>query len=268
MRTNSYRVALGTVVLGLVGCSGAGTRSWNPDSWSYRTDTDDPITLQVAAPVAIDVESFNGNVVINADELLTALTVTVTREARHGYGRKDEADASLAEIDYTVELVPGKLGQILEIRTWSTHAEPYFQRAHVQIDLPVADGVFVRTQRGIVYATNIEGTVDIVTTQGDVRVMTNLPMRREVTITNQEGDIDYRVRGESTGALDCEAIRGQVDQRVQYGRLIVHPPTDHDTLLATLNYGENPIRLRTVDGDIRVAVVQDPTHVGTFIFEP
>jgi len=36
----------------------------------------------------------------------------------------------------------------------------------------------------------------------------------------------------------------------------------------TLNDGENPIRLRTVDGDIRIAVVSNPTNIGTYIIQP
>lgn len=250
-------------------CGGLPPRAlWHPDTWSHRKAKDQPIVLEVARPVAIDVESFNGDVIITADERLTAATVTILREATHGYRRKEEAEASLAEIDYSLALVPGELGQVLQVRTWTTHAEPHFQRAHILIDVPEVDGITVRAQRGNVFVTNIEGAVDISTSQGDVRVMTNLPMRRAVTITIRQGNIDYRVRGESTGALDCQAIRGRVDHRVMTGRLIIDPDRDKGRLRATLNDGDNPITLRTADGDIRIAVVDNPTEVGWLIVEP
>ena len=130
------------------------------------------------------------------------------------------------------------------------------------------DGITVRAQRGNVSVTNIEGAVDISTSQGNVRVMTDLPMRQAVTITIRQGNIDYRVRGESSGALDCQAIRGRVDHRVRTGRLIIEPDRDKGRLRAILNDGDNPITLRTADGDIRIAVVDNPTEVGSLIFEP
>ncbi|MCH8342538.1 MAG: DUF4097 family beta strand repeat protein [Planctomycetes bacterium] len=263
-------VALTTLVL-VAGCDSRGTFShvpWHPDTWSYHKAEDQPIVLEVARPVAIDVESFNGDVIITADDQLTNATVSILREATHGYRRKEEAQASLAEIDYSLALVPGEFGQVLQVRTWTTHAEPHFQRAHILIDVPEVDGITVRAQRGNVFVTNIEGPVDISTSQGNVRLMTNLPMRRAVTITIRQGNIDYRVRGESSGALDCQAIRGRVDHRVMTGRLIIEPDRDKGRLRATLNDGDNPITLRTADGDIRIAVVDNPTEVGWLIVEP
>jgi hypothetical protein len=67
--------------------------------------------------------------------------------------------------------------------------------------------------------------------------------------------------------LDCVARDGNVAYRARQGRLIVSEVTP-DRLRATLNDGENPIRLRTTGGDIRVAVVHNPTEVGEKIVDP
>ena len=101
--------------------------------------------------------------------------------------------------------------------------------------------------------------------EGDVRVMSNQAMIRPVTIVNRNGDIDYRVRGESSARFDCETVDGRVYQKVRYGRLKTMSPTDRDSFNGTLNDGDNPVRLRTVNGDIRVAVVYNPEQVGEFI---
>ncbi len=272
MRTHAVCAGLAgaVTIVAMAGCSSTVPLHlpWDIDTWSYRNAEDDPIILDVGGPISVDVESFNGSVTIKADDKLDKATIRIVREATHGFRRRDEADASLAEIDYAVELIPSQLGHRLAVRTWTIHPEPHFQRAHVYIEAPAVDGVTVRTRRGSVYATDIEGIVEIETSEGDVRVMTSLPLRQAVSISNREGDIDYRVRGESSGAFDCEAVRGQVDYRVLYGRLIVHRGTDHDSMLATFNNGTNPIRLRTVDGNIRIAIVHNPTRVGTFIFHP
>jgi len=192
--------------------------------------------------------------------------VTIRRVAIHGAGRQEEAEASLSQIDYIVEVVPGDLGQVLRIRTFTTHAEPHFQRADIHIDVPAVDGVFVRTERGDVVAINIEGEVDIANKLGDVRIMTNLPMKRSVTIVNSEGDIEYRVRGESTGVFDCTADGGRVEHRVKYGTFRIAPNRRSGRLQAALNQGDNLIDLRTQDGNIFIAVVADPTAVGILLF--
>ena len=226
------------------------------------------LTLDVAGCVTIDVESFNGDVVVRADASLSRATVRFVRVALHGAGRGVEASQSLEAITCRASIVPGNLGQTLQVRTSTSHPEPHFQRVHVFIDVPSVDGLRIVTSRGSVRARNISGEVSIETSGGNVRVMTAQPMTRPVTIINDGGDIDYRIRGESRGTFDCESIEGRLIHRVLYGTMRIHPGTDQNSLKATLNDGKNLIRLRTVRGDIRIAVVADPEAVGILIFEP
>ena len=164
-------------------------------------------------------------------------------------------------------MIPGDLGPVLQVRTWSDGPEPHFQRAHLTINVPGAENVRVQTTRGRVYAIDIQGAVDISTTGGDVRVMTNWAMRDAVTITNEDGDIDYRVRGDSTGDFVAETADGQVRSRVRRGVFDITEQRGH-RMIATLNGGGNPIHLKTVEGDVRVAVVHNPTEVGIYIIDP
>ncbi|MHC5005927.1 MAG: DUF4097 family beta strand repeat-containing protein [Planctomycetota bacterium] len=268
MRIRTLALILGAVAwLGGCGTGGFLRHPFDPSAWGDHFQEDDPLILNVTGPVAIDVESFGGDVIITANEKLTEATVTVRREARHGSSRRKEAKASLAEIGYSAVVVPGESGPVLEVRTWTGHPEPYFQRAHLEINVPAATGVTVRSRDGLVAAVDIEGAVDIECAAGDVRVMTNRPMWQAVTVINDQGDIDYRVRGESTGLLDCETQDGELLYRARQGRFIVSEVTP-TMLRATLNEGENPIRLRTTGGNIRVAVVHNPTEVGEKIVDP
>lgn len=236
------------------------------DSIAYEDIHDDPIIVDVTGPMEVDVESFNGDVVVEVNDELDHGIVTFTREATHGYGRTEEAARSLADISASMDITGGELGQVLMVRTSTEHAEPHFQRVKVKIELPEVEGLRVRTRNGGVRAVGISGPIDIETDDGDVRVMTYFAIDDPVTIVNHSGDIDLRIRGESMGELDFQALRGRVFSRVKYGRLRVHPGTDHDTFLATFNDGVNPIVLRTADGDVRFAVVADPMAVGQFIF--
>ena len=135
------------------------------------------------------------------------------------------------------------------------------------IDAPALTNVTIHTSRGYVETSNVEGSVDIRTDEGDVRCFTYLPVTNPVTIVNNGGDIDLRMRGESSCSLDAETIDGRVVQRVRYGELIV-TETGEDFLRAILNGGDSPVVLRTVDGDIRIAVVPDPFAVGKYIVDP
>jgi hypothetical protein len=265
--------ALGLLISAACGCSQLEDAMFNIGAWAGDTAdsladvkvSDDPMLIDVSGPLGVDVKNFAGDVVIDSNPTLERATVTITRYATHGYQRTDEAEVSLDTIDYSVELVPGELGQRLEIRTWTTHDEPYFQRVRIKVEAPDIEGIHVRNEHGKVRARDIAGAVDIVTGGGDVRVMSTRPMTRPVTIINNDGDIDYRVRGESTGRLDLQALRGRAFADIRHGDVRVLPGTDHDTVIATFNEGENPIVMRAADGDIRLVVVPDPTHVGKMI---
>ncbi len=227
-----------------------------------------PILLATQGPVAVDVVSFSGDVTVNADPSLPWATIAVRRRATHGIRRNEEAQDSLANIQYSARIVEGEHGPVLQVRIWTTDKEPWFQRADVVINLPRVRGLTVRTTNGMIEALNIDGEIDIECSNGDVRVMTNLRMRRAVTIHNDRGNIDYRVPYGSTAAFACHSTGGSVDGRIRQGRYIVHAGTDHATLVATLNEGTNPVKLTTTEGDIRIAVVEKPTDVGSFIVTP
>jgi hypothetical protein len=238
----------------------------NPVTWADRRIDDEPRIFEGVGPLSVDVESFNGDVMITGDNRLQTVTVQVVRESVHGYGRSDEGKESLADIAWTADLVPGELGQVLQVRTQTSNPEPHFQRAHVVITAPVVDGIKVKTATGRVEAVAIQGQVDITAAESDVRVMTDLPMTRAVTIVIRDGDIDYRVRPESSAKFDAQTIDGRVTHRIK-GDLVILPPLNHDRFNAVLNDGKNPVILRTVDGDIRIRVVSDPQSVGEYIFD-
>jgi hypothetical protein len=242
--------------------------AWAGDAADSLADVkvnDDPMMIEVSGPLRVDVVNFSGDVIVDANPKLEQAVVTITRYATHGYERTGEAEASLSAIDYSVELVPGELGQQLEIRTWTTHDEPYYQRVRIQIDAPEIDGLYVRNALGKVKARDISGEIDVVTGGGDVRITSTRSLTRSVTIINNDGSIDYRVRGESSGSLDLEALRGRTFADIRYGDVRVLPGTTHTAFKGRFNGGDNPVVMRAADGDIRLVVVPDPNAVGTMI---
>lgn len=228
-----------------------------------------PPTQPLREVVHFDIELFQGDVVIEADPSLKELKVSMTRESHHGVTRVNEAKDALEAIGASAETVDDERGRTLRIRASTTHPEQHFQKANIHIKAPAVGDVRIRTRRGQIELTDIQGTVDIETSDEDVIVMTNWPMTQPVTILTSRGDIDYRVRAESTGAFDAHSLGGKVLFRQRYGRwLMKDAGSTRDRVVATLNGGENPITLRTVNGMIRVAVVHDPVAEGTFIVDP
>lgn len=272
-----YRTIVTRVILlALTGATLAGcwTRGGPADPRVMPMDTliwpstgDEPMVLDVSGPVELDVETFNGNVVITADDRYQGATVQVVRHAVHGPERAEESEASLDEITYTADVEAGDLGQKIVVRARTAHAEPHFQRAHIYIHLPEADGLRVRTRFGNVYARGISGRVDVATHEGEVQILTNQPMTEPVTILNNGGDIAYRVRGESSARFDAQAVGGRVVHHIRYGAVTIEPGTGQSRLLGRLNHGENPVVLRTVDGEIRIAVVSNPEQIGQYIMD-
>ena len=219
--------------------------------------------------IEVDVESFNGDVVVVANDELDMARVTVTPQSVHGHMRGDDAEASLQRVHAEVVKEAGNLGPVIRVRNTTDDPEPHYLRAHVYIEAPAIEGVRIRTGVGNILMKELTGAVDAETGGGNVRLMTPLPMTRPVTVVSQRGSIDYRIRGESTGAFDMETVGGIIKLRCRYGRWIAADPGNRrDRLTSVLNDGANPVILRTVDGDIRIAIVDNPMEVGMFILDP
>lgn len=234
----------------------------------HQGSKDEAIVFPGRTVIAVDVETFNGDVRVIADPRATSTTVTIEREGTHGFMRFGDSKSSLDHIEATAQLLPGDLGPTLRVRVTTTDPEPFFQRGHVRIVAPLIEGVRVRTQHAFVLVKGVEGAIDIESSGGDVRVMTDQPLVEDVVVVNREGAIDYRVTGASKGAFDVETVGGVVKVRATEGAWSWTGATGTRKVTASLNEGANPVILRTVDGDIRVAIVADPSAVGALIVDP
>lgn len=231
-----------------------------------RWETDDTIRLETTGVVSVDIDSFAGSVLVRANPSLDETRVTVERASRHGFPRYGEAGDALDLIDYTVSLERGTSGEeIVVVRTSSTGTETVLGRANIRVETPELGAVTIRTSRGDVQVLENRGSVDIVSSHGEVSVATPWPMRDRISIMNREGDVEFRVRAESTGAFDLETSGGKVSAHCRYGRWSgVDSENRFNRNRSVLNGGDNPIVIRTTEGDIDVAVVSDP--VGTVFY--
>ena len=231
---------------------------------------DSRIVIGFTGPLDINIESFGGNVVLEEVPDLDATIVEPVRRSTHGHLRRNHSRETLEHIDYRVTLERGELDrELLQIRSWTDHKESHFHGVDFRVLTPNLGAVNVQTQRGRVWVRNNRGPVDITTTYGDIRVVTDHPMTGPMTMVTQEFPIDYRAGRGTTGIYDCMSIGGEVYQRFSEARVNSTSPLNGPSVfVAQVGGGENPVTLRTSHADIRVAVVEFPTENGTLILEP
>ncbi|MDZ4831536.1 MAG: DUF4097 family beta strand repeat-containing protein, partial [Phycisphaerae bacterium] len=169
------------------------------------------------------------------------------------------------DIRYTISLERRAGGDVAVVRAQSEHPEPHFQRVDVVVTVPLLGSVTIRSSRGAVWVEQNQGPVDIVTTRGDIRVMTPWKMDAPMTLVTSDGAIDLRIRGESSGDFDIETVGGEVKTVVKYGRWIaLDKKNDRDSIRASLNGGNNAIVMRTSNADVMLSVVPEPVSANPF----
>lgn len=213
-----------------------------------------PATLGVNGPVSIDVKSFAGDVTVVADPAISDAVITVEQR---DIGN-DVTQTPVSRINWSANVNMGSIGEVLSVVAASEDDALRSLRADMTIRTPVIHDVSIRTQQGNVTVIGTSGSLTIQTSDGDVRVVTPHAINQKVTIENRRGDIVYRVTGESSGIVDATAMNGAASLDVRQGEATILPGTTGDHLVASFNDGLNPIIMRTVEGDIRLYVLENP----------
>lgn len=264
-------VGLSTQILaGCVGTPTSGLERMENAFGQGEMSVDDPkIIVASRGMIDLDVDSFAGNVRIDAVPGMTGTTIEVVRRAYHGHFRRDDAEDSLDALDYRVELDKGELDrETLVISSSTTAPESHFQGVDFYIRTAEVGRINIRSTRGRVWVKNNQGGVDIETTYGDVRVVSDFAMDESMTMVTKDASIDYRAAPDSTGEYDLRSVGGRVYQRFTDARVTATSIENGPAVfVGRIGDGDNPVILRTTYGDIRVAVVDNPTGVGPIISE-
>ena len=213
-----------------------------------------PATLDVDGPISVDVRSFGGHVTLIADPDVSGAVISVVQRDIGNDANREP----VSRIGWTARVEVGPFGEVLSVVARSDEDSLRSLHADITIRAPIIHGVVIRTQRGDVAVVGTSGPLKIQTSDGDVRVTTPYPLNEAVTIENRRGNIVYRVSGDSTGDIDATAMNGSASLDLRQGNAIIHHGTTGDHLVATFNDGTNRIVMRTVDGDIRIYVLENP----------
>jgi hypothetical protein len=200
------------------------------------------------------VQSFAGNVTLIADpDAPGAVISVVQRDTDNEPNRKP-----VTRIAWSAKVEIGPFGEMLYMNAASDGDVLRSLYADITIRAPLIHNVTIHTQRGDVTVVGTSGSLAVQTSDGDVRVVTPYALNQKVTIENRRGNIVYRVSGTSSGIIDATAMNGSASLHVRQGDTTILPGTTRDHLVASFNDGLNPIVMRTVEGDIRIYVLENP----------
>jgi len=219
-----------------------------------------------AGLVHVRVRNLQGDVRIRGHRREAAGETTVRLRPNSVVDSGFAATQQLDSMKWSAQMKPQPDGsRLLDVTLSTPDPKAWFVRCEIEIDTPRLGRVDVLTDHGRVLVVDNRGGVTAQTTFGDFRMRTLWPVLEPCRVDVRDGDVEWIVRGESSGAFDCETIGGKMNVYARYGRWIAADPrNDHDSLAATLNGGTNPVVVRAQDGDISVIVVEDPHDTGTF----
>jgi hypothetical protein len=277
--THARRAAIPTFLAALAaGCAGHSSveRGLDRAHAGMAASFDGAVTeerhyeLDVDGIVDVDLESFAGDVVIRGGRGTKGKAlISATVAARHGSDRKDEGQASLADVAVKAEIRRGGDVPTLAVRCTTAHDEPWLHDVDVDIELPEVRRVRVKTRAGKVHVFENRGACHVETVDGDIRMFTPWAISEDVTLVGRGGEIIFRAFTGTCGTFDVECVNGDVKARVEAGDWrILDRRNDHDTLHATLGTCTNRITIRNVDAKVRVSVVKDPMDYGSIFASP
>ena len=214
----------------------------------------DTVTLKANGPVAVNVNSFGGNVTILGDPSINGVVVSANQH-EDGVGTVPVAKLYM---NCTTHIENSELGETVFVSATCNNDPLNLVSANIVVRAQDIHGVTVINGSGDVVVQQITGPVHIENSDGDVRVVTPLVMNEQILIENRRGNIIYRVRSESSGLIDATAIGGEATLDLRQGNASILPGSTGERLAAQFNDGTNPMTMRTTDGNIRIYVNPDP----------
>lgn len=226
--------------------------------------------LPVDGIVDLDIETFAGDVVVRGGrDTGNEIRILVTEVARHGSDRKEEAAASLAQVEVKAEIQRGGDVPVMVLRGTTAHDEHWLHRTNIDIELPELRRVRVKTRGGKVHVYENRGACSVETTDGEIRMFTPWAITEDVTLVGRGADIIMRSFLGTCGRFDIDCVNGHVATRIESGEWkVLDRRNDQDTLHATLGACENRVLIRNVDAAVRVSVVKDPMEYGSLFASP
>lgn len=216
------------------------------------------------APLALDIENFNGRVSIRVDPAVAAPVVTASvYTSMHLETDRSEAAAQATSNTTQTEEQDGRA--VLHVKSETTWPEPEQVWVDIDIVTPRCDGLRVFNRGGKVDISGITGAVlvdngEYADEPGPIELRTGKPMTDPVALLTTAGSVFYQVGEGSTGRFDLQSADHQPEMDCAILRMSeVH--ADSRGVTAVIGQGENPVQLRSGRGRVRAFVME---HAGEY----
>lgn len=260
-------LAASSILLTLAIPSMSGCARWRklrPDGLS--TPASDTLSIRGEAitkdrRIAVDVENLNGSVTVLVSDRYDSAHV-FARAGWRGKYSKDEWEQVKNEDWVVAEHVVEEGHSILRVLSQAGPDVDPPVRTDIRILLPACDGVFIRNAGGLVKVVGAGGAHTIESgfetgPGGSIEVKTSRDITDPITLRTSDGWVDLVLDQGSAGTVDLQTDQGKVFFSSKFGRTTdVRADTQHWT--GVWNASSNPITLRTLSGDARVRVVDNP----------
>ncbi|MBX3378848.1 MAG: hypothetical protein KF805_02035 [Phycisphaeraceae bacterium] len=218
--------------------------------------------LEHTPTIAVDADNIRGAVLIRVNPRLTAPRVTANAGTKRGEPLENSEGVKWAKAQITEN--DGRA--ILTVRSVPGSVEEGQPEAWVQlkIEIPSCDGIRVKNSDGAIEVRGVNGAINIDNggagrPGGSVYVEVGKPNTSPIIVNTERGDIDLILPTDSTGKVELISGSGALAAIVAWTGQVTNSSIKPGLYTGILNWGENPIRLKTVDGQVRM-------HVGPYRF--
>lgn len=235
--------------LSLVGCTTAHHASASFDAPALAD-------ASVKGP-AIDISNLRGNIEVRTDPRLTEISVE-SKVRVDKSGQHFDLDIMNESVEVTSEIQDRGGLPVLVVTTTSRREEQdYF--VDLKIRMPAAEGIRIRSMGGQIRLSGVTGAVEIENASGPVEVRTPAPITQPFTIRTGSGNVYVQAPPQSTGRVTLNAPGGRTILEAKEGGVVLEKISSTMTqLTGTVNKGQNPITISTIDANVRLLLLDDP----------
>lgn len=215
--------------------------------------------LEHTPTIAVDVENIRGAVLLRVNNKLTAPRIvanagTLTGEPVENFQGGKWVTAQFTETDGRAVLTVRNTPQENQSERW----------VQVAIEVPSCDGVRVKNSDGAIDIRGANGTITVENggagrPGGYIYVATGKPATSPISLTTANGDIDLILPTDSTGNIELTSANGRLAAIVAWTGQVNNSVIKPGQYSGLLNWGTNPIRAKTGEGEVRL-------HVGPYRF--
>src|SRR5690606_14548021 len=198
----------------------------------------------VAGP-AVDISNLRGNITLRVDPRAERISVRPTIRLDKDGPAHFDLDLVESSVDVAAEVQDRGGLPALAITTTST-SDPEGFFVDLDVRVPSAEGVRVRSSGGTIRLENVRGAIDVESVSGPIEVRTEHALVQPVSLSTGAGDVFLVVSPRTTGRVTMRSYGGKCYlESLSRDARVLNTVVTENSLTSSINGGTNPVELRT-----------------------